>query len=213
MRFIKKNSKLPIPDVLAYDDRMDNEIHAPFTIMSFLEGQSVALLWNDKTIEREVLEARRQKVLYSLANIMSTLSTTTFARAGTLWFPEEHGTPVVGNSYRLDKDNIFTVQRNFIAFPPRESVTDLLRGGREKRFKEDGFPGKYRSAIDTAIYVLWSLMIEAFLQSGGKATVGEPEFVLMQSDFVRKTIHAPDGYIADCDCRTHRTSSQTRVAT
>jgi hypothetical protein len=185
MKYIEKNSKLPIPRVLAYSAEMDNEINAPYTIMTFLEGKSVAFLWDDPSVERPVLEARRQKILQSLATMMCTLSTTTFRTAGTLWFPDhDDSQPVVGDSFRLDKDDIFTIRRDFLSFPPRDSVADLLRGGRDKRFKEDGFPEKYRGVTSTGLYILWDLMIEAFLQSAGKMENNEPEFVLMQSDFV-----------------------------
>lgn len=185
MKYIENNSKLPIPRVLAYSTELANEISAPYTIMTFLEGKSVTFLWDDPGVERHVLEARRQKILQSLANIMCTLATTTFRRAGTLWFPDDDNDchPVVGDSFRLDKDDIFTIRRDFLSFPPRDSVADLLRGGRDKRFKEDGFPEVYHGVTSTGLYILWDLMIEAFLQSGG-VEAGAPEFVLMQSDFV-----------------------------
>lgn len=188
MKYIQKNSKLPIPEVLAYDASLLNEIKAPFTVISFLQGKSVSILWNDPDVEKPVLEARRQKLLHSLADIMCTLSTTTFPRAGTLWFPEEHGPPVVGDSYRLDKDDIFAIKHEFLTFPPKDSVADLLRAGQFKRLKEDEFPQRHRSATDIGVYMLWNLMIGAFLQSGGKMEAGEPEFVLMQSDFVREIL-------------------------
>lgn len=185
MKYIEKNSELPIPRVLAYSAELENEINAPYTIMTFLEGKSVTFLWDDPSVARPVLEARRQNILKSLAQIMCTLSTTTFHTAGTLWFPEhDDSPPVVGDSYRLDKDDIFTIRRDFLSFPPRDSVADLLHGGRAKRFQEDRFPLEYRGVTSTGLYILWDLMIETFLQSGGSMPVGTREFVLMQSDFV-----------------------------
>lgn len=214
MKYIEFNSKLPIPQVLAYSTGMDNEISAPFTMMTFLEGKSVALLWHDYTVPRPVLEARRQRILQSLANIMCTLSTTTFHHAGTLWFPDEESHPEVGISYRLDKDNIFTINRTFLTYAPRNSVSELLREAREKRYVQDGYPERCSKGIIKGCYILWDVMIEAFLQSGGKIGAGEPEFVLMQSDFVSTAFSScPRSYVTDCSRRIHRTSSQTRLET
>lgn len=189
MKYIEDHCDLPIPSVLAYSTELDNDIFAPYTIMTFLQGKSVTFLWDDAGVERHVLEARRQQILKSLANVMCTLSTTTFRTAGTLWFP--HGDeyePVVGDSYRLNKEDIFTIRRDFLSFPRRDSVADLLRGGRNNRFQEDGFPELDRGVTATGLYILWDLMIEAFLQSA-RVDSGAPEFVLMQSDFVSDGFH------------------------
>lgn len=152
MKYIARHSKLPIPRILAYSTEMSNEINAPYTMMTFLEGKSVAFLWDDPSVERHALEARRQNILQSLAKIMCTLSTTTFPRAGTLWFPNNDTDPVVGDSYRLDKNDIFTIKRDFLSFPPRDSVAELLRAGRHERFVKDGVLVKgYRHVTVTGL--------------------------------------------------------------
>ncbi|CZT18612.1 uncharacterized protein RCC_04456 [Ramularia collo-cygni] len=192
MKYIYENTELPIPQVLAYSADTKNEINAPYTIMTFLEGKSVTDLWDDLSVTPSVLEARRQKIMHDLANIMRSLATTTFARAGTLWFPDDDSPPEVGNSYRLDKAKIFALKREFLEFPPRDSVAELLRCGQHKRLIEDRNPGVEHDVATVGVYALWDVMIEAFLQSGGKQKAGEPEFVLMQSDFNRQNILADE---------------------
>jgi aminoglycoside phosphotransferase (APT) family kinase protein len=204
MKYIEKTSDLPIPRILSYDITMNNEIGAPHTIMTFLEGISLSVLWEQQDEGLEVLEARRQNILQSLARIMCTLATTTFRTAGTLWFPgDDDSGPVVGRSYRLDKRNIFMLRHEFLIFEAKNSLAEQLLEGRDERFAAEGFPDRCATNVERGVLALWGLMVDAFLQS---ATLDEglPEFVLMQSDFNPQNILADEQGnvtgIIDWDC-------------
>ncbi|EGP92530.1 uncharacterized protein MYCGRDRAFT_107001 [Zymoseptoria tritici IPO323] len=204
MKYIEKTSQLPIPRILSYDATMDNEIGAPYIVMTFLEGTSLSTLWEQQDESPDILEARRQNILQSLARIMCTLATTTFRTAGTLWFPgDDESDPVVGCSYRLDTRNIFMLRRKFLRFSSQDSVADQLLQGRDERYDADGFPDECTTRVERGVLALWGLMIDAFLQS---ATLDEgcPEFVLMQSDFNPQNILADEQGnvtgIIDWDC-------------
>jgi aminoglycoside phosphotransferase (APT) family kinase protein len=45
MKHIQHKCKIPIPEVLAFDTSFNNGIHAPFILMTYVEGKSVWNAW------------------------------------------------------------------------------------------------------------------------------------------------------------------------
>lgn len=66
MQYIKRNTKLLLPEVFAYDSTFENEIGAPHAIMSVIDGRPVSESWFD-TVAPLPLEEKRQNILRTLA--------------------------------------------------------------------------------------------------------------------------------------------------
>ncbi|KIW02209.1 uncharacterized protein PV09_06365 [Verruconis gallopava] len=91
MRYVKATTNLLIPDVVAYDVGFENAIKAPFIITSFVEGRRLSDVWWDAdgtepgqdfvSVPRE-LEAKRQKILRSIANQVVELRSLKFKSYG-----------------------------------------------------------------------------------------------------------------------------------
>lgn len=85
----------PCPDLLSYDDTLDNEIAAPFILMTFLPGRSGYRAWYDfkKNSNGDWNHAElgrlRENILQSLAHHMSMLRTITFPKIGVLEFDND----------------------------------------------------------------------------------------------------------------------------
>ncbi|EME46320.1 hypothetical protein DOTSEDRAFT_126816 [Dothistroma septosporum NZE10] len=206
LRFMKNNTSLPTPVLYSYDMTMDNEIGAPYTLMSFVEGGTADAIWKGTCNPRCVIENKRQNFLRSLAHMMCGLKDVRFEEFGTLWFEwadEEARNPRIGDGWRLDGSNIFMVHRKFNALPVQTSVAEMLASGKAKRFEADGYPEQIQNASKKGVYILWEMMIDAFEKST-KVPAGEPEFVLMQSDFSPQNILVNgDGVVTgsiDWDC-------------
>lgn len=85
----------PCPDLLGYDATLDNEIAAPFILMTFLPGRSGYRAWYDfkKNSNGDwnhgELGRLREKILQSLAHHMSKLCSITFPKTGVLEFDND----------------------------------------------------------------------------------------------------------------------------
>lgn len=91
MRFLRKITTIPIPDVFSFCESCDNELNCPFILMNYIDGKPLYDIWFDKTQHNEVIEARRTKSLQGLAAAMLQLSQVSFEQAGSLFFSESNG--------------------------------------------------------------------------------------------------------------------------
>lgn len=109
MMFIKnKLPNFPIPTVHFYDTTFDNEIGAPFHVLSFMEGKSAGEVWYNTVGDDEYdyanagspseeREQARIKFLKSLARNMADLRNLEFSGIGMLSFEnDDPEKPIVG---------------------------------------------------------------------------------------------------------------------
>ncbi|CAI6340628.1 unnamed protein product [Periconia digitata] len=89
MRLIRKATSIPLPDVFAFDASLDNDLGAPFILMSFAEGASAYDVWFDKTIAPEEMHARRTQILEDLATVMIQLDQFAFKTGGAPVFDQD----------------------------------------------------------------------------------------------------------------------------
>ncbi|KAF1985636.1 hypothetical protein K402DRAFT_405095 [Aulographum hederae CBS 113979] len=99
MRYIGNETGLKMPEVLAWDQTLDNDIGAPYILTSFLEGRMVGEAWADFEAhpDPEEMEAFRLRILKSVATNISALRSLKFNEMGMLNFP--HGItspPIIG---------------------------------------------------------------------------------------------------------------------
>lgn len=114
MMFIKRKTKVPIPEVLAYDTSCENALGHPYILMTFLEGVPVHDLWNDEDMEDGELEGRRQRILKSVAFAMAELRHLSFNAKGMLYFEDDDDdNPYVGPQYEVDEGDIGDPQQGY----------------------------------------------------------------------------------------------------
>ncbi|KAI5840870.1 hypothetical protein DFP73DRAFT_633757 [Morchella snyderi] len=87
IHFIRKNTTIPIPDIIKFDPNCENEIASPYMMMKFAEGSPVCQLWWDKTGPTP-LEERRHRILDNISSAMSQLAKFTYQKIGSLQFVE-----------------------------------------------------------------------------------------------------------------------------
>ena len=104
MRFIRKETTIPLPDVYAVDSKSSNEIGAPYIVMSFIAGSTVSSKWFDKTGPTP-LEERRQRTLDTVAEAMSQLRRFQFDKIGSLQFNDgtSKDSITIGPCYKWDE--------------------------------------------------------------------------------------------------------------
>ncbi|POS74668.1 hypothetical protein DHEL01_v206936 [Diaporthe helianthi] len=89
LKYITANTTIPVPKVYDFDTTADNEIAAPYTAMSFIEGHTVGEIWFRRSGPTS-REERRQRILQQLARFMVQLSLLSFDRIGSL-SPDPNG--------------------------------------------------------------------------------------------------------------------------
>lgn len=204
MKYIRNKTDLPVPRLLSYDTTMDNEIEAPYIVMSFLAGKPLEEAWpQQKDEDFAVTEARRMTMLHSLAKTMRLLEPTVFSRYGALHFDSEEAVPTVGDTSRLTTEDIFVIARKFKSVPSRASLRDYVLAARHHRFEEHHYPEEDLDSLTKGLFMLWELMLDSFLEVV-QLEPHEPNFVLMQSDFNPQNILVDDrgnvSGLIDWDC-------------
>ncbi|KAF2428082.1 hypothetical protein EJ08DRAFT_699270 [Tothia fuscella] len=120
MRLIKRKTQVPIPTVFAFDTTMDNEIRAPFILMSFIAGRPAHELCAEWRLCPGSLVEKQKVLIQSVAKAMADLSRLSFDKIGMLTYPEEGGEPIVGpyNSYRTSEEEDGAFKREWTSYGP-----------------------------------------------------------------------------------------------
>lgn len=107
MQMLKKETKIPVPVVYAFDTSSKNDLSSPFIMMEKLDGKSLWHLWFNSDVPKAQLEHFRVKALQSVAAAMVQLNKFTLNIGGSLVFDSD-GTPVgLGGAKAVDGVAIF----------------------------------------------------------------------------------------------------------
>ncbi|KAF2820256.1 hypothetical protein CC86DRAFT_471378 [Ophiobolus disseminans] len=105
MNYLRKYTSIPVPEVIAFQDRIDNPLGAPYILMRKAFGKSAYCLWLDAEGEdgqnadnpSEQMIRKRITFLKSLALYMAELQKLTFEKLGMLNFDNNVDKPVVAH--------------------------------------------------------------------------------------------------------------------
>jgi aminoglycoside phosphotransferase (APT) family kinase protein len=107
MKYIKRNTNLPIPGVIGYDATATNDLGHPYILMEFIEGEPLYDAWDDDDLDPKELEEKRLRMLKSVATTITELRHLTFDAGGMLYFEQdEDDNPHVGPDYCVDDGGI-----------------------------------------------------------------------------------------------------------
>ncbi|KAI9872162.1 MAG: hypothetical protein M1830_002007 [Pleopsidium flavum] len=186
MRYIKSNTALPLPEVYAYDATFENEIGAPYIGMSFVEGVAVDELWHDSREEIVVKEARKRRILDSIAIVMSELHLLSFDKFGALEFKDETAQdPEVGPNVILDEgslgDEDYGLRHETELLGPFDTTQDYFHYCFHEATKE----GRSKEKADLGIRKLLSMIVDCLPFSKRTHVPGATRetFVLSPPDF------------------------------
>ncbi|KAF2494312.1 hypothetical protein BU16DRAFT_591315 [Lophium mytilinum] len=189
MRYIKKHTKVPIPEVYHFSATLSNEIDAPFIMMEFIEGVPAKTIWgeSDSTGRTarglEKFEQRRQTLLKSLAESMAELRHLEFGMAGRLEFDDDADTPKIGPVFLFDgkiDETSGKFVREIVTITPSHSTFENLDKGFDERFK--------RWKADETIVQGVSRIIQTALDCKPFTEDQEKPFVLHHPDLHRLNI-------------------------
>jgi hypothetical protein len=103
LRYIRKKTSVPVPEVYAFDVTTKNIINLPYMCLSFLPGMPLVDLWYDNESQPALQEPLRLNMLSSLAKIMAQFSAFTFDKHGSI-FEDTSGEFYVGPGCEQDTE-------------------------------------------------------------------------------------------------------------
>lgn len=92
MKFIKKETTIPLPEVFDYCASTENELNCPYIIMSFINGTPLNDLWWGHKLGQHTKEQNEQyrlRALKGVAAAMKQLGQFSFSKGGFLEFDDE----------------------------------------------------------------------------------------------------------------------------
>ncbi|PGH15954.1 hypothetical protein AJ79_02121 [Helicocarpus griseus UAMH5409] len=176
MYFLREHTKIPVPEVYAFDASRDNEIGAPYIVMSPIPGETVASKWFSGH-ESIPIEEFRWRILDSVAEAVSELQKFRFDEIGSL---QINGETEITTSNLLD-----------VSIGPCHSYDEGIFGQMDYRRKLEISPKNPLHSADKDAKILVDQLISCLPQSTrsdpsntpSPQHAGEETFVLTLPDF------------------------------
>ncbi|KAI0196595.1 hypothetical protein EV127DRAFT_417022 [Xylaria flabelliformis] len=109
MQFLKRETTIPLPDVLDFSSTTQNPLRCPYILLSYISGVPLYDVWFGHRLNGDDLEvnrARRTRALKSIASAMIQLGNFSFRTSGSLIFASD-GSPLgTGPLRRVDQKAI-----------------------------------------------------------------------------------------------------------
>ncbi|KAI1397701.1 hypothetical protein F4819DRAFT_71176 [Hypoxylon fuscum] len=102
LNLLKTETKVPVPEIIDADSGPHNELHVPYLMMEFVEGQPLDRVWFGDGEGEGKLGEKRIKILRGLAKAMLQLGKFEFDRGGAPVFDNEGFLVGVGPLRELD---------------------------------------------------------------------------------------------------------------
>lgn len=181
MRMIEIKTNVPLPRVIAYDCSFENDVQAPFMLMTCIDGTGARQVWNsdEGAVPKEV---RRQNILKGIAQAMSGLRHLKYSKSGSFWFDEDASDePVIGESWNLRIEG-YIIKRRFEIAEPYSSTKAKVKANLNCLLEDEGFPDSCQDVCTKGVLELYRLITAAFLDATETPNSDE-DFVLMHGDF------------------------------
>lgn len=110
MRLLKRETTIPLPDVLDFDSTTQNTLRCPYIIMSFVSGIPLYDAWFGQHLSGaspETTASRRRRALESIASAMAQLEKLTFQTGGQPIFGSDGNVSDIGPMRRVDHKAMF----------------------------------------------------------------------------------------------------------
>lgn len=106
MRLLKRETTIPLPDVLDYSEATENVIGCPYILMSFISGKPLYDVWFGQLsgASPEDTRARRTRALEDIASAMVQLGKFSFQKGGFPRLREDGAWPEIGPMRRIDQN-------------------------------------------------------------------------------------------------------------
>lgn len=102
---MRKETKAPLPEVISYSVKLENEIGCPYMLMTYVDGLPLDVVWFEKSSNTDVvnLEWIRSRVLQGIAKAMIQLDKYTGMYGATILYDETGSQEALGPIREINK--------------------------------------------------------------------------------------------------------------
>lgn len=210
MLHIRRNTSVPVAEVLAYEDSPENALGAPYILMKQLPGEPANKIWfeeesDDPFVEfmkancpSKQTEQKRRTFLHSLARLMAELQTLEFDKIGMLNF-DLPGPPIITHAFhwthhtRLNHRNI-NIDGALFKIGPFNSSKGFVTAKLERMWPSDLDPSFPHGALALGVRKVLDIVFSTpVISSSKKLPTDQFEtFVLRHNDLDLQNILADD---------------------
>ena len=124
MKWIRRETNIPVPEVHAFDGSFDNELGCPYILMEYIDGVPLhkTSQWFDPTAPDIVLDERRTRILDKIAESVAQLDWIRFGCGGQLSFDDTGTFQRVGGFKRIDGQ---AALKNLFIKNPNDRVAEV----------------------------------------------------------------------------------------
>jgi hypothetical protein len=132
VKHIRHHTVCPVPEIVAFDETLDNPINAPYILMKTIPGKPATSLWETSYTDADdpppTLDEKRIRLLNSLAKAMSHLSQLRFSKIGVPVFtnPEDAEPTSIGPSWSWHSK---CLMKELTPIGPFSRSADFFRAG------------------------------------------------------------------------------------
>lgn len=105
MHLLKRETTIPLPDVLDFSPTTENPLRCPYIIMTFISGMPLYDVWFGERngASSDATRLRRTRALEDIASAMVQLEKFSFSTGGRLLFGEDERPSGIGPMRKVDK--------------------------------------------------------------------------------------------------------------
>ncbi|RDW93815.1 phosphotransferase family protein [Aspergillus mulundensis] len=129
MRLLKRETTIPVPEVLDFSSTTKNSLRCPYIIMSFVTGTPLYNIWFGHRmhgVDPETTRSRRIRALEDIASAMAQLEKFSFQTGGSLVFGSDGSPSGIGPMRRVDQKAM--IDRWFVHQNPDDDLIHLQCG-------------------------------------------------------------------------------------
>lgn len=184
MRFLKRETTIPVPEVYSFDASLNNDVNCPFIMMEYIQGRPLHELWFQPSSCKATVEQVRERILGDLAAAMAQLSNFTFRRSGSPRFDSEGRIFDVGPSRVYDLSGQYDKMNsgdddgtaNFCAKGSFDDVKSFLKYNLDRRGPIKAHPARFHRGVH--------MLLRQFMDwISANQSMEEPQFVLAHPDY------------------------------
>jgi hypothetical protein len=102
MQVLKRETTIPVPEILQFDNSLNNELNCPYILMEHVDGIPLQDSWFDHRVSHDILEQRRVTTLRQVAAAMIQLDKFTYGKGGQVAYSKDGHSTTVGPMKCMD---------------------------------------------------------------------------------------------------------------
>ena len=189
MRFLRRETTIPVPEVFAFDPTCSNKLQCPFILMEFINGTPLQKAWFKGKASQNSVDKFRARVLQDLSKAMVKLRDFRHTLGGTLLYDEEGRFASVGPMSTVYDPDSFNVS----SISDTKQVT-VYEAGPFDDSKKFLFDKLRRKEAPIAIWDkgIWRLLLAFVNWIPFKVWEEDKNFVLAHPDFSFQNVLVSD---------------------